>query len=61
MSLLEFSQSTLFDLEPCIIDVSCAHVNLHPPVHDLKIKGEGLSAINLPKLINRKITFSLKA
>lgn len=60
MSLLEFSQATLFDLEPCVIDVSCAHVNLHPPVQDLKIKGEGLSAISLPKLINRKITFSLK-
>lgn len=38
MSLLEFSQTRLFDLEPCIIGVSCAHVNVHPSVQHLKKK-----------------------
>lgn len=60
MPLLECSQTRLFDLELCIICVSCAYVNMHPSVQQLTIKGEGLSAIKSPNLITRKPVVSLR-
>lgn len=51
MSLLEFSQTRLL----IIVGVSYGHVNLHPFVQHLKIKG--LSAINLQTLIAGRLCF----